>query len=138
MKQILAQKRAAHAWQKTQQLIDDGNEDFNDQYASYTASLPATIQMCGLGQAAATLLSAAKGKPDAHWQLYDNLSQWLCRDEEEAPYRGSDHLINAIVANDRNLYLLAQAEALAWLEWMKKFAAAYLKKPEKGKGEHNG
>lgn len=134
MTQTLAQKRAADAWQKTRELLQPKNEDFNDKYASYTASLPATIQMCGLGQAAATLLSAARGKADAHKKLYDNLSNWLCRDEKEAPYRGANDLMEAIVGNDRDAYLRAQAEALAWLEWMKKFATAYLKKPDKGEG----
>ena len=75
-----------------------------------------------------------QGKADAHKKLYDNLSNWLCRDEKEAPYRGANDLMEAIVSNDRDTYLRAQAEALAWLEWMKKFATAYLKKPDKGEG----
>jgi CRISPR-associated protein Cmr5 len=32
----------------------------------------------------------------------------------------------AIVNCDRAVYLRAQAETLAWLEWLKKFAVAFL------------
>ena len=36
-----------------------------------------------------------------------------------------DHLVDA----DQQRYFRAQAEALAWLTWLKKFANAYLKRP---------
>jgi CRISPR-associated protein Cmr5 len=36
--------------------------------------------------------------------------------------------LEAITQNGRDKYLQAQAEAMAWLEWHKKLAVAYLKK----------
>ncbi|WP_449241544.1 type III-B CRISPR module-associated protein Cmr5 [Desulfoscipio gibsoniae] len=124
----LEQLRAADAFNKINRLLQQRNADWNEKYASYVQSLPATILMNGLGQAAATLLAAAKGNSeDAHRVLYGHLGDWLCRNNKSAPYQGAGGLMNAIVNNERDAYIRAQAEALAWLQWLKKFAAAYLR-----------
>jgi len=60
------------------------------------------------------------------------LQNWLCRDSKEAPYNRTGELMKAITAGDRHSYILAQAEALKWLEWHKKLAVAYLKKDKVG------
>ncbi len=123
----LEQMRAADAFNKIMQL-EQRNADWNYKYTSYVKSLPATILMNGLGQAAATLLAAARGnQDDAHKVLYRHMGDWLCRNDNKAPYRGANDLMSAIVNNERDTYIRAQAEALAWLQWLKKFAAAYLK-----------
>lgn len=129
MNKTLEQIRAADALEKVNELrVYD--EDWKDKYASYVSSLSPTILTNGLGQAAATLLSAGeKGGP--HRVLYDHLEGWLCRNDNTAPYRNFDAgLMKAITDHDREDYMKAQAEALAWLQWLKKFAAAYLKKLE--------
>ena len=136
----LDQQRANNAWEVVKKLemrveSAPSQKDWNDLYASYVSGLPATIISCGIGQAAASLLSAAKGVMDKpHRTLYDHLEGWLCRDDETAPYRKHESLMEAIVKEDREHYMWAQAEALAWLEWLKKFAVAYLKKPDPAKG----
>ncbi|OAT80421.1 type III-B CRISPR module-associated protein Cmr5 [Desulfotomaculum copahuensis] len=130
MSRTLEQKRAAHALEKVEQ-IKKLHEDEQKKYSSYVKSLPAAILMNGLGQAAAGLLARAKGKPeDMHAMLFAHLEEWLCRKNENSPYQGGEGLIVAITARDRNAYLRAQVEALAWLQWLKKFATAYLKQPE--------
>lgn len=136
MRQTLDMKRASNAWDTVQRIhVGQPDGDWKDRYASYVESLPAAILTCGLGQAAATLLSAAAKTSDAisdpHMVLYKDLESWLCRPEPEAPYAGKDNLMQAIVSGDRQIYMKAQAEALAWLVWLKKLAVAYLKK-EKG------
>ncbi|MEG6617612.1 type III-B CRISPR module-associated protein Cmr5 [Peptococcaceae bacterium 1198_IL3148] len=134
----LDQKRAENALEIVNQLLEKANnnpsqQEWNDKYASYVKGLPATILMNGLGQAAATLLAAADGnKTDAHNVLYSHLQSWLCRNDETAPYLGGKDLLSQITTKDRNSYLRAQAEALSWLTWLKKFAVAYLKKPDGG------
>ena len=65
-------------------------------------------------------------KKTAHYILYKHLQDWLCRDSKQAPYQHGN-LMQAITTNDRESYMHAQAEALAWLQWQKKFAVAYLK-----------
>lgn len=129
MSRILEQQRAEDALKKVKDLEQKNQYD---KYASYVAGLPATIINNGLGQAAATLLAAAAGKKDEHRLLYDHLEDWLCRSDSKAPYptpagRQKD-LMQSIVSGNRAQYMHAQAEALAWLQWLKKFAAAFLKK----------
>lgn len=129
MSRTFEQKMAADALRKVKTLID---KNYADKYASYAAGLPAAIIANGLGQAAATLLAAAKGdKNDPHMILFEHLEHWLCREDKQAPYftpaGQPKELMNKIVNNDRDTYMRAQAEALAWLQWLKKFAEAYLK-----------
>lgn len=134
MLQTLDQKRAADACGKIEQVKSKHSKDtWSATYVSSVESLPAAILNCGLGQAAATLLSAAKGKTDdPHHCLYDHLRQWLCGDEAETPYRNQSDLMKAITSHDRAAYMKAQAEALSWLNWLKKLAVAYLKQEQGG------
>lgn len=137
-------ERAAHALATITGLPADVKK-----YTSYVKGLPATILQNGLGQAMATLLAASKGKPamkqkdgenvvnEAHRLLYTHIQQWLCRDDALAPYRekeaiadGSTVLMTRITDGDEPAYIRAQAEALAYLNWLKKFAVAY--RPEEG------
>lgn len=124
--QTLAQLRAADALAKIEELRSSNNYG---NYVSYAKALPATILTNGLGQAAATLLAGQKKPGNA--ALYQHLEGWLCRDAEQAPYRGASSLVRAITQHDQNRYFQAQAEALAWLEWLKKFAVAFLKEEER-------
>ncbi len=108
-----------------------------DKYLSYAEGLPAAILMNGLGQAAATLLSASKGKDgDPHLVLYKDLEDWLLNECKNSPYyRGNDkekNLMKAITEGTKMDYQKAQVEALKWLEWLKKFARAYLAEPKSG------
>jgi CRISPR-associated protein Cmr5 len=81
-----------------------------------------------LGQTTATLLSVGKEEKDnPDRMLYEDLENWLCNNQEGGIYQEKD-LIKAIVKNDRNKYIKAQVEALKLLEWLKKFATAYLSK----------
>ena len=147
MDRTIEQLRASDALKKVKQLRDgtNGYKVDCDKYASYAISLPSTILMNGLGQAAATLLSSSKRiakdaneaekkkiEIDAHYVLYKHLEEWLCSGYDQAPYKGFNDLMAAITVKDRDHYMRAQAEALAWLKWLKKFAEAYLKKPGSG------
>lgn len=137
MRRTIEQERAADALDKVIKLESANQQDFNEKYVSYVESLPATILMNGFGQALATLQAAARSntrddsggqRRGPHQVLFEHISGWLCRDSAAAPYRGESHLMAAITGNDRSVYLRAQAETLAWLVWLKKFAVAYLKK----------
>lgn len=120
-------QRAEHALH----AVDAIKDKDTGHYVSYVSALPATILQNGLGQALATLLSAAEGKrDDPHHRLYDQMQSWLCRDHVDAPYHGHNNLIKAIVDGDEQAYLHAHAETLAYLVWLKKFAVAFLKTPE--------
>lgn len=126
----LQQQRAKHALEEIKKAgnkypIDNDNRD---KFVAYAENAPASIIINGLGQAAATLCAQAKGdKNDPHYAVYNALQSWLCRNEEAAPYKSEKKLLIAITNKDRDNYLHAQAEALAYLEWYKKFAVAFLK-----------
>ncbi len=121
----LEQCRAAHALA----VITALQEKSYGNYVAYVEALPAAIVMNGLGQACATLLAKAKGNLDEpHRLLYSHLRSWLCGGNDSAPFKKGVELMVAIVESDQALYFQAQAEALAWLTWLKKFANAYLKR----------
>jgi CRISPR-associated protein Cmr5 len=122
----LEQDRAADALQRVQELLDK-EEGMRERYRAYVERLGPAILMNGLGQALATELAAGQGqKADAkaHLELFKNLERWLCR--ERGVYPPEQGLLKAITLEDEAHYLRAQAEALAWLEWHKKFCRAWL------------
>ena len=120
----LEQLRAANALAKVRSVESTTSAA---AFASYVASLAPSILNNGLGQSCASLLARAKDRVDDPYHLlYQALQDWLCRDANDAPYPPGD-LMAALTGGDRYTYLRAQAEALAWLEWLKRFSAAYLK-----------
>ncbi len=120
MEKTSEQKRAAHALNVIKSM--QGNQD--GKYRSYVQGLPASIVMDGLGQMAATLLVAAKGKTeDDHHRLHDNLQDWLRTAGAIDPQRT---LLEFLTACTQDQYIWAQAEALSYLVWLKKFSQAYL------------
>jgi len=125
--QTLSQRRARHALGRINERKQTEPKTYGN-YVSHSQSLPAAILMNGLGQACATLLA----KSEDHRLLYDDLQSWLCGDDSSAPFRNRPNLMDAITQGDQPSYLPAQAEALSYLVWLKKFANAYLQpdKPE--------
>jgi CRISPR-associated protein Cmr5 len=124
----LGQRRAAHALNVITELVgkDIGNFD------SYVERLPATIVMNGLGQAMASELASArlakkeKMNPDerSHERIFKEVETWL---RESGVYSKEKGLMEAIIEGSQEDYVRAQAEALAYLDWLKKFTQAYLK-----------
>lgn len=122
--QTMQQERAKHALTQVEAAKESGINQ--KEFRSYAASFPSMIRMNGLGQAAAFYRSKgaeenAKGK--AYRALYELLSGWLTK--ESQPYAGSD-LLKGITSRDMHTYRLAEAEALLLLDWVKKFAKAYM------------
>lgn len=122
--QTLGQKRAAHALKAINKLVQQKNYG---HFGSYVQRLPATIVMNGLGQAMAGELAAARGGKDederAHRTLFELVESWL---QECRAYSNELGLMESIVKSNQGDYVRAQAEALAYLEWLKKFSQAYL------------
>ena len=123
----IEQERAANALARISDLIGQ-RPDFKKKYRSYVDRLGPAIVMNGLGQALATERAAAGANPTsddekAHDELYRSLHKWLCR-EGGGVYPGKSDLLLAITEHDETCYLLAQTEALAWLEWHKKCCRA--------------
>jgi CRISPR-associated protein Cmr5 len=125
--QTIEQQQAADALRAVRELEQDN--DFRERYRSYVERLGPSILINGLGQALAAEKAAGTNKPQkpeerAHHCLYQHLTRWLCRDG--GIYSGCKDVLTAIVNHGEPQYLRAQAEALAWLVWHKKFCRAYL------------
>lgn len=122
--QTVQQQRAAFALAKVQAILLE-MEQRNDLKAakelrSYAAGFPAMIQINGLGQAAAFYRSQG----NTYQLLYDLLSEWLTRQRQI--FGSSTDLLDGICCSDMHSYRFAQVEALLLLDWVKKFAKAYV------------
>ena len=132
--QTRSQQRAQHAlrWIQEQEKKHDLKPENKKKLRSYAASLPAMIQMNGLGQTAAFCRSK---KETEYGLLYDTLSSWLIQGDQPCAPKEKDSkttwdLLQAIAQRDMGTYRAAQAEALAYLDWVKRFAQAYLTVPK--------
>lgn len=131
--QTIQQQRARYALLKVQQAAGNPNIS-HKEFKSYASSLPAMIHMNGLGQAAAFFKSKGNSSPE-HAALYTLLSNWLCSHDNNPdvqafmpaqPYTGCTNLLEGITTRDMHAYRLAQAEAQALMDWVKKFAKAFM------------
>ncbi|MEK8017095.1 MAG: type III-B CRISPR module-associated protein Cmr5 [Candidatus Parabeggiatoa sp.] len=106
------------------------------EYKSYASALPFMIHANGLGQAAAFYRSKKKeeakadGKEDTHFLLYKLLSDWLTG--ENQPFQKHNDLLDGITQEPMSVYLAAQAEAMVFMDWVKKFANAFMAESDKG------
>ena len=117
--QTLQQERARHALGKVQSWValNDGSK-----LKARTSELPFMIHANGLGQAAAFFKS--KKNKDGYDVVLLALQDWMA--QPSRPFAGKTDLMRAIVEADLATYRLAQAEAMAYMDWVKKFASAYL------------
>ena len=115
----LEQERAKHAWSCVQEVKD---KPFAGDYRTIALKVPSLILTNGLGQTLAFLRS----KPDRpHFQmLYRHLVNWIGRKVNE----DGDFLVWLVNDATSQQYRLATMEALALLQWLKRFAEAELPK----------
>jgi CRISPR-associated protein Cmr5 len=115
MNTTIAQQRSAFALKKVQSANAD-------KFDKLVAGLPAMILQNGFGQSMAFLL--AKGK-DHHHQAFDIVREWLVNRKLLSANRG-DQFMSELSSLPQEKYLRAQEEALAVLEWVKRYANAGL------------
>ncbi|WP_020559175.1 type III-B CRISPR module-associated protein Cmr5 [Thiofilum flexile] len=138
--QTIQQQRAKYALEKVKSAAFDNPRIGHKEFKSYASNLPAMIHMNGLGQAAAFFKSKGNSSPE-HAELYMILSNWLCNrhDNEQTmpqqPYSNYPDLLEGITQADMHTYRLAQAEAQALMDWVKKFAKAFMTEGNVGEGE---
>jgi CRISPR-associated protein Cmr5 len=117
--QTLQQLRAKYALDKVTDLVPL-NE--GDKLKGRASELPFMIHANGLGQAAAFFKS--KKDKDGYDKLFIVLQGWLS--QPGRPFAGQTDLMRAITEADMHQYRVAQAEAIQFMDWVKKFASAYL------------
>ncbi|GAP08579.1 CRISPR-associated protein, Cmr5 family [Anaerolinea thermolimosa] len=113
----LEQKRASHAYDAISRARQKGVKDLK----SLARNAPASIQSNGLGQ---TLAFWKAKKEVHHLTLYNDLSGWL---KKQLHIDENRDLLEWIATTASSLhYRQATAEALAYLNWYKRFAEAEL------------
>jgi len=118
----LEQERAKHAWDCVQEVKD---KPFAGNYRTIAVKVPSLIVTNGLGQTLAFLKAKGKGEPgNEHEVLYRHLTDWVGR-KVHADGDLLSWLVNTATSQQ---YRLATMEALALLQWLKRFAEAELPK----------
>jgi CRISPR-associated protein Cmr5 len=118
----LEQERAKHAWDCVQEVKD---KPFAGDYRTIAVRVPSLIVTNGLGQTLAFLKAKGKGEPgNEHEVLYRHLADWVVR-KVNADGDLLSWLVNTATSQQ---YRLATMEALALLQWLKRFAEAELPK----------
>ena len=133
MELTIEQQRAQFALTSIQKLPIKLPPKEQIEFISYASGLPAMIHMNGLGQAMAFCQLKGKDRP-SYEALYQLVSEWLCKTNQ--PYMGKDNVLAGITECDRHHYQLAQAETLALMSWVKKFAKAFLADDEASQGNN--
>lgn len=147
--QTLQQQRAKHALDRVKRAIyhlRDTNSPGDPtpgakpkkpskgqtEYRSHTQGLPFMIHANGLGQAYAFYLANCGDKP-SYREICDTLAEWLLAEGQpyhaEKPWPGDtarEKLLRAITESEMRVYLIAQAEAVEYMGWVKRFADAFI------------
>jgi CRISPR-associated protein Cmr5 len=104
---------------------EKGGDEWKGKYGSVVRKLPSYILTNGLGQTLAFLKAKGKGEPgNEHEVLYRHLADWVGR-KVHADGDLLSWLVNTATSQQ---YRLATMEALALLQWLKRFAEAELPK----------
>jgi len=113
------QQRAAFALR-----IIIGGKQIKKETASFLAGAPAQIMQNGLGQAMAFWAAKAEKEDDKHTLAFKGVAGWLTAEKITSSEEKIQFLTN-LNTMDVNTYLQAQAEALAFLQWLKRYAKAF-------------
>jgi CRISPR-associated protein Cmr5 len=123
----VAQERSAFALECLEKLNCD-----RDKFAKLVAGLPAMMLQNGFGQAMAFMLAKAteskslKFKPnDRHKAAFDIIKEWLVKQQLFSAGNETSFMKQLSLVSQSH-YLQAQHEAMALLEWVKRYANAGL------------
>lgn len=122
----LEQQRAARAWECVAAVK---GTSYSSEYGQLAREVASLVQLHGLGQTLAFLVSKRPNKPgqvNAHLHLARDLSRWVGKQlTDQEPDDLREWIVcKASVAE----YRRATLEALAFLAWLKRFAEAELVK----------
>lgn len=115
-KQTLEQQRAQDAW--------SCSAGYSKEHVNAAKSLPALIMNSGLMQ----VLAFCQEKGGAHQRVADQLRAWLCRrayNSERDP--GFEDFMQKLMTAKPAEYQAINAEAFAWLRWLRQMGPARLK-----------
>nr|WP_077614752.1 type III-B CRISPR module-associated protein Cmr5 [Caenibacillus caldisaponilyticus] len=108
--------RAAFAFKSVKDVYNHHGDVF-DNYQSYVKKMPSLIQVNGFGQALAFCYQ--KGKEYRY--IYDQLAEWLKLKYPSYFVDRDAEFVETVVSLRSTEYRLLTVEALALLNWMRKF-----------------
>lgn len=125
-RRTLEQKRAAHAWNEIEHYSERSGED-KKAFGREAKKLPTRIHTAGLGHALLFLNAKQKGKPGE--AVLMATSSWLSQGSGLMSPSGStatayDAVQKALLNSTSTTYRRATEEALAYLQWLSRFAEA--------------
>lgn len=121
--QLIAQQRATFALKKMGEAVLR-SPDEQKQIKTVANTIPAQIQRTGLGQTLAFALSKRDKADGKGWAFFQPLlEEWICEERKIYPAKP---LMASLCTGDMLQYQQAQAEAVALLVWVRKFARAML------------
>jgi CRISPR-associated protein Cmr5 len=124
-KPTLDQRRADHAWNAVQAVVKKYASDKPKakKFGGQARKLPMRLIASGLGQALA-FLKAKDYAPDLLTELGDWVLDKRPRAESKAPKPKDDALLLAVIKGSSDFLRRATDEALAYLQWLNRFAEA--------------
>ena len=133
IRQTLEQRRARDAWEAVR-AVRDAKKSGSGAYKREAKRLPVRILTAGLGHA----MAFANCKKGADGRVADDVAKWVLSSlrtgqEEDDPAR---QLMQLVVENDADWLRRATEEALAYLQWLSRFAEAEI--DEGGKNRETG
>ncbi|MFH1620326.1 MAG: type III-B CRISPR module-associated protein Cmr5 [bacterium] len=124
MAQTQEQMRAVKAWECIEEVKGKGRsaDKIEKEYRSLAVGCTAAFAMNGLAQTTAFWISKKDG---AHGMITRHFGCWL---KESLGWTTENILTDQTALKDTDSLKLATSEALAFGNWIKRFAAAELKK----------
>lgn len=109
----MEQRRAQDAWEKC--------ADYEQAHVNIAKGLPALIMNSGLMQ----VLAFANSKKDEHELVASQLRRWLCQCFSGIlPRSDFKSFMESLMKASPQDYQAVNAEAFAWLKWLRLMAAA--------------
>jgi len=130
------QKRAAYALKKVKAYLDSlKSEKEKKEFKSFVAGLPAMILQNGFGLTMAFLLSKQKNaETTKQKEAFNQIKEWVVKHSEITKHYFTDingknedeYFLSNLNKLDQFQYRTIQQEALNLLEWIKRYAAAFV------------
>ncbi|MFQ3620260.1 MAG: type III-B CRISPR module-associated protein Cmr5 [Spirochaetales bacterium] len=144
----LSQKRADFTLEKVKSYLNTISQKDSKEFKSFVAGIPAMILQNGLGLTLAFLLSKQEtGKKTKHKEAFDEIKEWLTlkSDLTRPIFNSNTSLKNYTEADflkflnnlDQKDYRIVQQEVLSLLEWIKRYAAAFVLEEETNETEQS-
>jgi len=118
------QQRASFALKQVEQVF---RIPVDKDSANFVVGVPTMILANGLGQTLAFLLSKKSSQDNKHTQTFSIIKRWLEQQGIEGlqPETNDLNFLKQFAALEQKHYLCAQQEALAMLQWLKRYVRAF-------------